>query len=180
DREIADIRAAILRLRELGAADPATTFITGPSYGGYLTLLSMGRLPELFAGGFAVVAMADWATAFADMNPALRIVWEKVFASGELSFAEACERMSGSTYVDSVIGSVWLCQGARDTRTPPAQAQNYADRMRERGGDVVIEWFDAGHEPDGLAAEEHWQRRMLELAERTRAGKRWSETDETT
>lgn len=174
DREIADIRAAILRLRERGVADPASTFVTGPSYGGHLTLLSMGRLPDLFAGGFAVVAMADWALAFAEMNPALRIVWEKVLANGELGFDEACERLSGITYVDSVVGSVWLCQGARDTRTPPAQARNYADRLRERGGDVLIEWFDAGHEPDGLAAEEHWQHRMLELAERTLAGRSWA------
>ncbi|MFD5224865.1 prolyl oligopeptidase family serine peptidase [Microbacterium sp. NPDC058342] len=175
DREVADVRAAVLRLRELGVADPASTFVTGPSYGGHLTLLAMGRLPDMFAGGFAVVAMADWASAFADMNPALRIVWEKVLANGDLSFEAACEKLSGITYVDSVSGSVWLCQGARDTRTPPAQAQNYADRLRERGGDVLIEWFDAGHSPDDLAAEEAWQRRMLELAELTRSGIRWSD-----
>ena len=174
DREIADIRAAIERLRELGVADPASTFITGPSYGGHLTLLSLGRLPELFAGGFAFVAMADWAAAFAEMNAALRPVWERVLGNRGLSFEEACIKLSAITYTREVTGSAWLCQGARDTRTPPTQAQNYADRLRADGGDVLLEWFDAGHEPDGLAGEEVWQHRMLELAARTQRGERWS------
>lgn len=175
DREIADIRAGVLRLRELGVAKPESTFISGPSYGGHLTLLSLGRLPELFAGGFAVVAMADWAAAFAEMNAALRPVWQNVLANRGLSFEEACAKLSAISYVSEVRGSAWLCQGMRDTRTPPTQAQNYADRLHEAGGDVLIEWFDAGHEPSGLAAEEAWQHRMLELAELTLAGRRWSD-----
>ncbi|MCA0346511.1 MAG: prolyl oligopeptidase family serine peptidase [Actinobacteria bacterium] len=177
EREIADIRACVLRLREHGLADARTTFISGPSYGGHLTLLSLGRLPDMFVGGFAFVAMADWAAAFADMNAALRPVWETVLSNRGVSFEEACRRFSAITYVENVTGSAWLCQGSRDTRTPPAQAQNYADRLREHGGDVLIEWFDAGHSPDGLAGEEAWQHRMLELAELTLAGERWSDQD---
>lgn len=175
DREIADIRAAIMRLRELGVADPESTFITGASYGGHLTLLSLGRLPEMFAGGFAIVAMADWRAAFEDetMNAALQPVWRNVFANSEGGFDEAVRKMSSTTYVDDVRGSAWLFQGARDTRTPPKQAQLYADRLREAGGDVVIEWFDAGHSPDGLVGEEQAQLRMLELASRTLRGERW-------
>ncbi|MGO2110944.1 MAG: alpha/beta hydrolase family protein [Pseudoclavibacter sp.] len=177
DREIADIRAAILRLREHGVADPASTFITGPSYGGHLTLLSLGRLPDMFAGGFAVVAMADWRAAFDDdtMNAALQPVWRTVFSNAEGGFDEAVRKMSSTTYVDRVRGSAWLYQGSRDTRTPPKQAQRYADLLREAGGDVLIEWFDAGHSPDGLVGEEHAQRRMLDLASRTLRGERWSD-----
>lgn len=177
DREIADIDAAIRRLRELGVASPETTFITGPSYGGHLTLLALGRLPDLFAGGFAVVAMADWAAAFTDddMNWALKPVWQKVLSNTGLSFEEAVTKLSAITYVADVRGSVWLFQGKLDTRTPPAQAQHYADRLREAGGDVLIEWFDAGHSPDGLAGEEHAQRRMLALAGLALNGERWAE-----
>ncbi|WP_053382737.1 prolyl oligopeptidase family serine peptidase [Leucobacter celer] len=174
DREIADLRAGVLRLRELGVAAPESTFISGPSYGGHLTLLSLGRLPEMFAGGFAFVAMADWEAAFADMNAALRPVWQNVLSNSELTFEEACAKISAISYVSEVRGSAWLCQGARDTRTPPVQAQNYADRLREAGGDVLLDWFDAGHEPSGLAVEEAWQHRMLELADLALAGRRWS------
>ena len=46
DREIEDIAAAIGFLRDAGLADPASTFITGASYGGHLSLLAAGRLPD--------------------------------------------------------------------------------------------------------------------------------------
>lgn len=175
DREISDIRAVMDRLRQLGVADPASTFVTGASYGGHLTLLSMGRLPDYFAGGFAVVAMADWATAFEEMNAALRPVWEKVLSNGDLSFEDACAKLSSTSYVDQVRGSVVLFQGARDSRTPPAQARKYVEKLRATGGDVSIEWFDAGHSPTGLAIEHEWLERELGFVALTESSQRWSE-----
>ncbi|QHC61196.1 prolyl oligopeptidase family serine peptidase [Rathayibacter sp. VKM Ac-2760] len=174
DREIEDVTAALDWLGTRGLADPASTFITGPSYGGHLTLLSLGRLPERFAGGFAIVAMADWAAAFADMNPAVRLVWLNFLRNTDGDLDAAIAHFSPIGYVGSVRGSVWLSQGSRDTRTPPAQAQAYVDALRAHGGDALIEWYDAGHEPVGLRGEEEAQVRMLELAELALAGTKWS------
>ncbi|MBO9521472.1 MAG: S9 family peptidase [Nocardioidaceae bacterium] len=180
DREIEDVAAAVGWLRGRGLADPASTFITGPSYGGHLSLLSVGRLPDLFAGAFAVVAMADWAAAWPEMNAAIRKSWSSFLSmdpSGAFDPARvepALVRFSAINYVDDVRASVWLFQGARDTRTPPEQARRYAEALRQAGGDVVIEWFDAGHEPTGIAGAEAEFRRQLELAELTLAGGRWS------
>lgn len=174
DREIEDVAAALDWLVAQGVAAPETTFITGPSYGGHMTLLSLGRLPERFAGGFAHVAMADWASAFADMNPAVRQVWLNFLHNDDRSVDEVIAHFSPISYVDQVRASVWLSQGARDTRTPPVQAQRYVDALTAEGGDVLIEWYDGGHEPVGLAALEQAQHRMLELAELTIAGRQWS------
>lgn len=176
DREIEDVAAALDWLEALGQglADPRSTFVTGPSYGGHLTLLSLGRLPDRFAGGFAHVAMADWAAAFDDMNPAVRLVWLNFLRADPDDFDEAVAHFSPISYVAEVTGSVWLSQGSRDTRTPPAQAQSYVDALRGHGGDALIEWYDAGHEPVGLRGPEEAQHRMLELAARTLAGERWS------
>jgi dipeptidyl aminopeptidase/acylaminoacyl peptidase len=180
DREIEDVAAAIAFLRDQGLADPASTFITGPSYGGHLSLLSVGRLPDLFAGAFAVVAMADWAAAWPEMNAAIRKSWSSFLSmdpSGAFDPARiepALVRFSAINHVDAVRASVWLFQGARDTRTPPEQARRYADALEKAGGDVVIEWFDAGHEPTGIAGVEAEFRRAAELAEIRLAGGRWS------
>ncbi len=173
DREIEDIEAAVTWLRTRGLAAAESTFITGPSYGGHLTLLSAGRLPDLFAGGLAHVAMADWAAAFEDMNPAVRGVWKQFIGGTPSEMAQRIERYSAINFVSQVRASVWLNQGITDTRTPAAQAQRYADALRSTGGDVVIEWFDGGHEPTGLAGMEHDQLRMVELANRRLAGQRW-------
>ncbi|UYM04244.1 S9 family peptidase [Solicola gregarius] len=173
DREIEDIESAVCWLRGQGLATPDSTFITGASYGGHLTLLSIARLPTMFAGGLAHVAMADWRTAYDDMNPALRSAWTGFLGGAPDEVPDILARYSAINLVDRVTASAWLYQGARDTRTPAAQAQRYADALRASGGDVVIDWFDAGHEPTGLGALEHGQARMLHFVERTLAGLRW-------
>lgn len=171
DREIEDVAAAIAWLRAQGLADPASTFITGASYGGHMTLLSIGRLPELFAGGLAHVAVADWSVTIEAMNPAVRTVWTSWVPP------ELVERFSAISYLDEVTASVWVNQGSIDTRTPVIGVQGYVDRLRAKGGDAVLEIFDGGHEPTGLNGAIHDQRRMQQLALRTLAGERWDNAD---
>ena len=48
-------------LVERGIAKSDQIFLTGGSYGGYLTLQGLGVRPELWAGGMGVVAIADCA-----------------------------------------------------------------------------------------------------------------------
>ena len=170
DREIEDVAAAIAWLREQGLADPASTFITGASYGGHMTLLSVGRLPELFAGGLAHVAVADWSVTIQAMNPAVRSVWSSWVPP------ELVSRFSAISYLDDVRASVWINQGSIDTRTPVVGVQGYVDRLRAGGGDAVLDIFEGGHEPTGLEGAAHDQRRMQELALRTLAGERWDAT----
>lgn len=171
DREIEDVAAAIDWLRAQGLADPASTFITGESYGGHMTLLSVGRLPDLFAGGLAQVAVAEWSAAIAAMNPAVRTVWSSWVPP------ELVERFSAITYLDDVRASVWINQGSVDTRTPIVGVQRYVDELRAAGGDVVLDVFQGGHEPTGLESAAVDQLRMLALATRTLAGQRWDGLD---
>jgi acetyl esterase/lipase len=170
DREIEDVAAAIDWLRGQGLADPASTFITGASYGGHMTLLSVGRLPDLFAGGLAHVAVADWSVTIEAMNPAVRTVWSSWVPP------ELVSRFSAITYLDDVTASVWINQGSIDTRTPVVGVQGYVDRLRARGGDVVLDIFEGGHEPTGLEGAAISQRRMHEMTRRTLAGERWDST----
>ena len=149
-----------------------------------MTLLSLGRLPELFAGGFAHVALADWISAFPDMTPALQVTWCNFLGGTIEANRDAWVKASPITYVDAVRAPVWLKQGEYDTRTPPRQALGYAEALRAVGGDVVIEFFAGGHAAGGLEALRDDHRRMIDLANRALAGERWSDqggepTDET-
>ena len=181
DREMDDVVAALAWLRGRGLADPASTFVTGHSYGGHMSLLSVGRLPESFAGALAIVAMADWQSAWGEMNPALRKTWTSFLSLApdgsfdQSRIDETLRRFSSINYVDDVRASVWLHQGSRDTRTPPEQARSYADRLRAAGGDVLVEWYDAGHEPTGTAGAARGCARMLELADARLAETPWQD-----
>lgn len=175
DRELEDIEAAVHWLRGEGLADPSSSFITGESYGGHLTLLAMGRLPGVFAAGLAHIAMADWTSAWDDMNPALQRAWAGFLGGTPHEVPDVWAGRSAVNFVDRVVGSVWLNQGTRDTRAPATQAQGYVDRLRACGGDVLIDWFDAGHGAVGLRSAGESFARMLDLAERTLQGQRWSD-----
>ncbi|WP_020494658.1 alpha/beta hydrolase family protein [Sciscionella marina] len=177
ERELEDVEAAIAWLRGRGAARPESTFITGASYGGFLTLMSLGRLPHLFAGGLAEVAMADWKAAHDDQNAAQNYVWQQWLGGEPDEFEDRIRRYSPITYVERVTGSVWLNQGVYDTRTPSGQAQKYADALAATGADVVLDWFEAGHEYEySVLASARAHRRKLELAERTLRGRRWADS----
>lgn len=171
--EIQDITAAVDWLETEGLARRESIFITGPSYGGFLTLLAVGRIPDRFAGGLAHVAQADWVAAYGDMNPALQAAWRGFIGSHPTDDLEPWRRASPITYVHDVRSPVWLNQGMFDSRTPPRQAQRYAEALRASGGDVLLDWFPGGHMPTGLASLRRDHDRMSDLVERAQSGQRW-------
>jgi dienelactone hydrolase len=176
EHEIEDVDAALAWLRARGLADPATTFATGVSYGGFMTLLCLGRLPDAFAGGLAHVALADWALAYAGMNPALQAAWRGFLGGTPETAPERFRRASPIGWVEAVRAPAWLNQGRNDTRTPPGQAQAYADALRAAGGDVLLEWFEGGHTTPGLDRSLADQERMFQLVDRRLRGLRWDVT----
>ena len=173
--EMLDIASAMEWLAARGLADHASSFITGSSYGGFLTLMALGKLPDLFAGGLAHVAQADWVAAYPQMNSALQAAWRGFIGSDPQVDPGPWEKASPISYVASVRAPVWLNQGSHDTRTPPEQARKYADSLRQAGGDVVLDWFQGGHMPGGLAGMSRDYLRMRQLVERTLRGHRWSD-----
>jgi dipeptidyl aminopeptidase/acylaminoacyl peptidase len=136
-------------------------------------LLALGKLPNRIAGGLAHVAQADWVAAYPQMNPALQTAWRGFVGSDPEVDPTPWEVASPISYVEHVRAPAWLNQGAFDTRTPPEQAQRYADSLREHGGDVVLDWFQGGHMPGGLAGLAHDYRRMKELTDKALRGERW-------
>lgn len=56
----------------------------------------------------------------------------------------------------------------------PGDPRLLVSTERAAGGDVLLEMFDGGHMPGGLAALRHDQGRMLELVGRALRGERWS------
>ena len=179
DRELEDVEAAVEWLTARGLARPGSLYATGASYGGFLTLLALGRLPGLFAGGLAHVALADWTSAYENMNPALQTAWRGFIGGTPQTAPDRYARYSAITYVDQVRAPAWLNQGQYDTRTPARQAQRYVDALRAAGGDVVVDWFEGGHVPGGLDALAKDQGRMFDLVGRSLRGLRWSDEDAT-
>ncbi len=143
--EVRDIVAGRAWLVEQGIAHADQIFLSGWSYGGFLTLQTLGRAPGSWAGGMAGVAVADWVSEYEDENESLRAYDRALFGGPPDEKMEAYVKASPLTYVENVDAPVLIIQGLNDTRCPPRQIELYEARMRELGKPIEVLWFDAGH-----------------------------------
>jgi dipeptidyl aminopeptidase/acylaminoacyl peptidase len=172
--EVRDIVAGRQWLVDHVIARPDEIFLTGWSYGGYLTLHALGTAPGLWAGGLAGMAVADWVALYDDSNDMLRAYQRAIFGGAPENAPEAHERSSPITYVEQVDAPVLIIQGRNDTRTPSRQVELYEERMRALGKPIEVVWFDAGHLDAGAADEQaiRFQELRLEFAQRVLAERR--------
>lgn len=145
DKEVDDMAAACSWLIEQGIARSDAIFATGGSYGGYLTLQALGRRPELWAGGMAEVAIADWTLMYEDQMPMLRSYQVNLLGGTPQECPEQYRKSSPITYAEHVSAPLLIIQGRNDARCPARQIEVYERRLRELGKTIEIIWFDAGH-----------------------------------
>jgi dipeptidyl aminopeptidase/acylaminoacyl peptidase len=168
--EIEDMVAARQRLVDDGIADPEHVLVTGWSYGGYLTLQALGKRPDLWAGGMAGVAFADYIAAYEDENEQLKTYDAALMGGTPEEKREQYIESSPITYAEQVRAPVLVIQGRNDSRCPDRQLELYEAKMRSLGKDIDVHWFDAGHLGSLANAElgiEHMQL-MLDFAARVR------------
>ncbi|MFO7168886.1 MAG: prolyl oligopeptidase family serine peptidase, partial [Chloroflexota bacterium] len=143
--EVEDMAAARDWLVREGIAREDAIFLTGWSYGGYLTLMGLGVRPELWAGGMAGIAIADWAIQYEDTAPTLRGYQEAIFGGSPAEKPEQYAKSSPITYAERVRAPVLVIQGRNDTRCPSRPMELYEQRLRQLGKQIEVEWFEAGH-----------------------------------
>jgi acetyl esterase/lipase len=144
-----------------GLADPQRCVIAGGSWGGYLTLLGLGTQPERWAAGVAAVPVADYLAAYEDEMEPLRAFDRSLFGGSPAEVRERYERSSPITHVDAVRAPVLLLAGANDPRCPIRQIDNWIAAAQERGKDVEVYRFDAGH--GSLVVDERVRQMRAEL-----------------
>jgi dipeptidyl aminopeptidase/acylaminoacyl peptidase len=166
--ELEDMVAARAWLVEQGIARPDQVFITGGSYGGYLTLYALGRRPDLWAGGMAVAAEGDLVTSYHEASDALRAAIAGWMRGTPQERPEAYAASSPITYATAVTAPLLVIQARNDTRTPPRQLENYQHRLLELGKEIEVDWFDGGHLSIGPQLWISFQERMLDFANRVR------------
>ena len=144
-REVDDMAAVTQWLINEGIAQPDAIILNGGSYGGYLTLQGLGKRPELWAGGMALVAIADWRLMYEDQAETLRGYQKALFGGTPDELPEQHKSSSPISYVDNIRAPILVIQGENDTRCPARQMKVYEEKLKEAGKDIHIHWFNAGH-----------------------------------
>ncbi|MGI4788053.1 MAG: S9 family peptidase [Janthinobacterium lividum] len=164
--ELEDMAAARQYLVDKKIAVPEQVFVTGGSYGGYLTLLALGKLPDLWAGGIALVAIADWASTWEDSSGLLQGIQTASFGGTPAEKPELYRSVSPITYAEAVQAPLLVIQGKNDTRCPPRQMEVFEAKMRELGKEIEVIWFDAGHGSGDTEQVIGWYDKVLAFAKK--------------
>jgi len=168
EHEYLDMADAIDWLDAQGLVDARRAGVMGGSYGGYLTMAAVARLPDYFAAGVAFVGVSNWVTALEGASPQLK-------ASDRLEYGdiddpddrEFFRQISPITHVDNVRAPVMVLHGANDPRDPVEESDQFVRAIREQGGEVqYLRFPDEGHGIRKLENRITAYRRIAEFLER--------------
>jgi dipeptidyl aminopeptidase/acylaminoacyl peptidase len=142
---VADLRAAVLWLRESGIADPAKVVVMGGSYGGFMVLSAITTYPDLWAAAVDIVGIANFATFLENTHPWRRRLREAEYGSLE-NDREFLEEISPIRRVDQITAPLFVIHGANDPRVPVGEAEQMVAALRQRQVPVEYHRFeDEGH-----------------------------------
>ncbi|MCU1460172.1 MAG: peptidase prolyl oligopeptidase active site domain protein [Acidimicrobiales bacterium] len=164
--ECEDVAAGLDDLVARRVADPARAVLAGRSWGGYVTLLGLGLQPDRWALGLAGVPVADYPAAYEDEAPGLQAYDRSLFGGSPEELPDLYRERSPLTYVDRVRAPVFIWAGDNDSRCPIRQILNYVDALRERGRDVELYRYDAGHGAMVVEEKVAQMRRQLDFLDR--------------
>lgn len=162
--EVEDIKAARTWLIDQGIADSGKIFLTGYSYGGYLTLLAMGKAPGLWAGGLALAAVSDWVMSHELENPTLKAYSIELFLGSPEEKPDAWDAASPISYAGAFDAPVLIVQGSNDSRTPAEPIRVFEKKLKELGKDIQVHWYEAGHIGPTTEQWIEFQQLMLDFA----------------
>jgi dipeptidyl aminopeptidase/acylaminoacyl peptidase len=161
--DVDDVVAGCHDLIARGIADPERVAIGGWSWGGYITLMAVGRYPELWRCGVAGIPVGDYVRAYAEEAPTLQAMDRALLGGTPDDVPEAYRRGSPITYVDDVTAPVLFLIGENDSRCPLGQALAYVDRLAALGRPHEVYRFTTGHGSHEVDEEVRQQRVILDF-----------------
>lgn len=128
-----------------GYVDPKKVGITGGSYGGFMTLMAIGKTPDLWAAAVELYGIIDWFTMLKHSDPLLQEYVKSLLGDPEKDRA-VYEAASPIKYIHAVKAPLLVLQGENDTRVPKEEAQQVVDLMKADGKTVEVHYYPAeGH-----------------------------------
>jgi dipeptidyl aminopeptidase/acylaminoacyl peptidase len=145
--ELEDVNAGLRDLVERGIADPERAVIAGYSWGGYVTLLELGKHPELWTCGVAGVPVGDYEAGYDDLSPLLQAYDRALLGGAPSDVPELMRDRNPINFADDVRAPVLFMIGKNDSRCPYRQAMSYVEKLAARGHPHDVYVFPTGHSP---------------------------------
>ena len=128
-----------------GYVDPKKIGITGGSYGGFMTLMALGRTPDVWAAGVELFGIIDWMTMLQHSDPMLQ-QYERSLLGDPMKDRAAYEAASPITYFKDVKAPLLVLQGDNDPRVPKEEAEQVVELLKRAGKVVEAHYYaNEGH-----------------------------------
>ena len=149
DREdsVKDIGALLVWIGLQPDMDARNVFVSGGSYGGYMSLASMVNFGDRLRGGIDVVGISSFVTFLESTSAYRRDLRRAEYGDERLPRMRAyLQRISPLTNAARIVKPLLVVQGLNDPRVPATESQQMVTRIRAHGGEV---WYlaakDEGH-----------------------------------
>lgn len=143
--DLKDTVAAKTFLVASGYVDPKRVGIFGGSYGGFMTLMAIGRTPDEFAAAVQWFGIINWRTMYRDQDELLKAYQRGLLGTPE-SDPKVYDASSPLTYIRQAKAPLLTIQGENDIRVPKGQAQEVHDILKAKGNVVETIYYPAeGH-----------------------------------
>jgi pimeloyl-ACP methyl ester carboxylesterase len=144
--ELDDVNAGLQDLIDRGIADPTRAVIGGWSWGGYVTLLELGKHPELWSSGMAGVPVGDYEDGYEELSPLLQAYDRALLGGAEpKDVPELMRDRNPINFADDVRAPVLFVIGRNDSRCPYRQAMRYVEKLEARSHPHEVYVFETGH-----------------------------------
>ncbi len=132
-------------LEASGYVDAKKIGITGGSYGGYMTMMAIGKTPEVWAAGVEEYGIINWLTMIQHEDPFLQQYERSLLGDPEKDRA-TYEADSPLAYIKNAKAPLLVLQGDNDIRVPKEEAEQVAKILQDAGKTVDSHYYpNEGH-----------------------------------
>ncbi len=143
--DLKDDMEAVKFVLDTGYADPKKVGVTGGSYGGYTTLMAIGKYPQMFAAAVDLFGPLDWYTMMKSSDPILQQYIVSLLGDPEKD-RKAYEETSPIKYVGGIKAPLLVLQGDNDPRVPREETDQLIALLKKQGTVVDSKFYPAeGH-----------------------------------
>jgi dipeptidyl aminopeptidase/acylaminoacyl peptidase len=132
-------------LIDTGYVSPKKIGITGGSYGGFMTLMAIGKTPDIWAAAVEEYGIINWYTMLQHEDPFLKQYEQSILGDPEKDRA-VYEAASPIKYIREEKAPLLVLQGTNDIRVPREEAEQVVEILKTQGRTVEAVYYEAeGH-----------------------------------
>jgi dipeptidyl aminopeptidase/acylaminoacyl peptidase len=143
--DLKDYLAGRQWLIDTGFVDSNKIGITGGSYGGFMTLMAIGKNPDMWNAAVDVFGVLNWMSMLKNSDPLLQSYVRSLLGDPEKDRA-IYEDTSPLKYLKNATAPLLVLQGENDIRVPKNESEQAVSMLQQAGKTVEVKYYpEEGH-----------------------------------